>query len=182
MLQNSLDGGAQNPWRLYFNGASIILLYNAHTQKLQMKRILFVCHGNICRSVMAEMVLRHMAEKAGIVDLIVDSCATSTEEIGNDIYPPAKRCLERHGVPYSHHAARQITLRDFEKYDQIYCMDANNMRNLRRMFGEEHVGQVVLLMSLVGESRDVADPWYTGDFEATYRDVVAGCEEILKKS
>lgn len=149
-----------------------------------MKRILFVCHGNICRSVMAEMVMKHLVEsgksKVESEEWLIDSCATSTEEIGNDIYPPAKRCLERHGVPYSHHAARQISLRDFEKYDYIYCMDENNMRNLRRMFGEKYVGRVALLMSLVGENRDVADPWYTGDFEATYRDVVVGCQEILK--
>lgn len=140
-----------------------------------MKRILFVCHGNICRSVMAEMVLRHMAG----AEWVIDSCATSTEEIGNDIYPPAKRCLERHGVPYSPHAARQMTRQDFDRYDYIYCMDENNMRNIRRMFGEPLAGRVQLLMSLVGEHRDVADPWYTGDFEATYYDVLRGCEAIV---
>lgn len=147
--------------------------------------ILFVCHGNICRSVMAEMMLRHMAEEAGRSDLLVDSCATSTEEIGNDIYPPAKRCLAAHGIPYSRHAARQITRQDFNRYDHIYCMDDNNLRNLRRMFGEELAGRVTKLMALVGNNHgsnvpDVADPWYTGDFEATYRDVVAGCEKILQ--
>lgn len=142
--------------------------------------ILFVCHGNICRSAMAEMVMRHMVAEAGRnCEFLIDSAATSTEEIGNDIYPPAKRCLERHGVPYSHHAARQITKQDFERFDQIYCMDQNNLRNIRRMFGEALADRVQLLMSLVGQDRDVADPWYTGDFEATYRDVVAGCTELL---
>lgn len=157
-----------------------------------MKRVLFVCHGNICRSVMAEMVLKHLtsalkdtSSPRGEVDdnieeeWVIDSCATSTEEIGNDIYPPAKRCLERHGVPYTRHAARQMTREDFERYDRIYCMDENNMRNIRRMFGEELAQRVRPLMSLVGEARDVADPWYTGDFEATYRDVMAGCKKII---
>lgn len=135
---------------------------------------------------MAEMMLRHLAHEAGRNDIVVDSCATSTEEIGNDIYPPAKRCLDAHGIPYSRHAARQMTRQDFERYDCIYCMDDNNLRNIRRMFGDALAGRVQKLMSLVDEhhgfgARDVADPWYTGDFEATYRDVLSACHQILSK-
>ena len=101
-----------------------------------MKKILFVCHGNICRSVMAEMVMRHLVAEAGREDeFVIDSCATSREEIGNDIYPPAKRCLSAHGVPFTRHAARQITKADYEKFDLILCMEEYNIRNLRHTLG-----------------------------------------------
>ena len=148
-----------------------------------MIRVLFVCHGNICRSVMAEMIMRHMATVAGVSHLFeVDSCATSREEIGNDIYPPAKRCLKMHGVPFTRHAARQITTDDYEHFDQIICMEDYNIRNLHHVLGEAlMVRDAALPKPKIRRllDRDVADPWYTGDFEATYRDVEEGCKRLL---
>ena len=153
-----------------------------------MKRILFVCHGNICRSVMAEMVLRHMAEAAGrAADFYIESCATSTEEIGNDIYPPAKRCLSAHGITITPHSARQITLNDYDRFDAIYLMDRSNLRTLRWTLPASLLEadaalpqpKIRLLMELCGSSREVADPWYTGDFEATFRDVSAACKCLI---
>ena len=148
-----------------------------------MKKILFVCHGNICRSVMAEMVMRHLVSEAGReTEFEIDSCATSREEIGNDIYPPAKRCLTGHGVPFTRHSARQITQADYEKFDLILCMEEYNLRNLRRVLGEELMQEDAdLERPKIGKllAKDVADPWYTGDFEATYRDVMEGCCALL---
>ena len=149
-----------------------------------MKKILFVCHGNICRSVMAEMVMRHLVAEAGREDeFIIDSCATSREEIGNDIYPPAKRCLSAHNVPFTRHAARQITKADYDSFDLILCMEEYNIRNLRYVLGTTLLEEDAALSRPKIRrllNRDVADPWYTGDFEATYRDVVEGCERLLR--
>ena len=147
-------------------------------------KVLFVCHGNICRSVMAEMIMRHMVAEAGVSDQWeIDSCATSREEIGNDIYPPAKRCLAGHGVPFSRHAARQITQVDYQHFDLILCMEDYNIRNLARVLGHDLMQQDAVLPHPKIRRflyRDVADPWYTGDFESTYRDLVEGCTALLE--
>ena len=146
-------------------------------------KILFVCHGNICRSVMAEMVMHNLLVQQNLdKEWEVDSCATSREEIGNDIYPPAKRCLSQHGVPFTRHYARQITRADYDHFDLILCMEEYNIRNLRRVLGEEIMEHDAALPQPKIRrllDRDVADPWYTGDFEATYRDVLQGCSHIL---
>lgn len=144
--------------------------------------ILFVCHGNICRSVMAEMILRQMVAEAGLTDVVIDSCATSTEEIGNSIYPPAKRCLQAHGVAVLPHAARQITQDDYARFDRIFCMENYNIRNLHHALGEAIMQADAALSAPKIQrflSRDVADPWYTGDFETTYCDLIEGCRQIM---
>ncbi len=145
-----------------------------------MKKILFVCHGNICRSPMAEFVMKDMAQKTGI-DLYIASAATSTEEIGNPVHYGTKRKLAEVGISVSGKVAVQMTKSDYGKYDYIIGMDSANIRNILRIVGGDPDGKVFKLLSFVGSSRDVADPWYTGDFEATYTDVLAGCSGLLKE-
>ena len=141
-----------------------------------MIKVLFVCHGNICRSPMAEFVLKDMVKKAGVADrFLIDSVAVSREELGNPIYPPAQRELNRHSVPFDHRRARQITDNDIAYYDHIYYMDGSNARYLRRLFGDKADKCRPLL------SRDVADPWYTGDFTQTWLDIEEGCTRILEE-
>ena len=131
---------------------------------------------------MAEFMMRKMVADAGLEDEFeIASAATSTEEIGNDIYPPAKACLLRHGIPFSRHSARQITVGDYRHFDLIYIMDRNNRRWLERMMPDPE-GKVRMLMSLVGDSRDVADPWYTGDFEATYNDIKSARDVLIQRA
>ena len=140
-----------------------------------MIKILFVCHGNICRSPMAEYVMKDMAKKAGREDqFYIASAAVSREELGNPVYPPARRELNRHGISCDGHRARQITAEDLKKFDRIYYMDSSNARYLHRMFpGEESF--------LPFLPHDVADPWYSGDFTQTWEDVCTGCQKILEE-
>ncbi len=140
-----------------------------------MIKVLFVCHGNICRSPMAEFVMKDMVKKAGIADRVqVESVAASREELGNPVYPPARRELEKHGIPCGDHRARQITGADLQKYDRIYYMDSRNARYLQQMFP----GETCFMPFL---ERDVADPWYSGDFSQTWEDIWEGCSRILEE-
>ena len=140
-----------------------------------MIKILFVCHGNICRSPMAEFVMKDMVKKAGKADLFrIDSVAVSQEELGNPVYPPARREMQRHGVACDGHRARQITQADVDAYDHIYYMDSSNARYLARMFPGETKFRPLL-------NRSVADPWYTGDFSQTWLDINEGCKRILEE-
>ena len=147
-----------------------------------MRRILFVCHGNICRSPMAEFILKALVKARGLESLYyIESAAVSDEECGNHIYPPARRCLAKHGVPFDPlKTARTVTRDDCERFDCIICMDGSNLRRLRRIIGEDTECKVRLMMSFAGSSRDVADPWYTGDFERTYEDILTACEAMLE--
>ena len=145
-----------------------------------MTKILFICHGNICRSPMAEFVMKDLVRKAGLADRFhIGSAATSREELGNPVYPPARRKLAEHGIACAGHAARQLTAQDYENYALLIGMDRENLRNMRRICGGDPDGKLSLLLDHTGRSRDVADPWYTGDFEATWQDVLAGCQALL---
>lgn len=147
-----------------------------------MIKILFVCHGNICRSPMAEFVLKDMVAKAGIADQFsIASAATSTEEIGNPVYPPVQRILAQHAISSDGKTARQIRKSDYTHYDIIIGMDEANMRNMRRAFGGDPENKLHLMMDYTDRrGMSVADPWYTGDFHATWRDVFHGCQGLLK--
>lgn len=141
-----------------------------------MVKILFICHGNICRSPMGEFIMKDLVQRSGVAgEFSIASAATSTEEIGNPVYPPARRELQKHGISCEGKRARQITRQDLREYDYIYYMDENNARWLRRMFGAEASKCRKLL------NRDVADPWYTGDFSQTWDDLVEGCGNILEE-
>lgn len=157
-----------------------------------MIKVLFICHGNICRSPISEYVLKDMVEKRGLTDAFeIASAATSTEEIwngkGNPIYPPAQAELRRHGIGetaytnFSGKRARQVTKQDYQYYDYLLCADSNNIRNTLRITGPDKEGKVKLLLDFTDRpGRSIADPWYTGDFEETYRDVYEGCTALLE--
>ena len=145
-----------------------------------MVKVLFVCHGNICRSPMAEFVMKDLVKKAGRDgEFDIASAATSSEETGNPVYPQARRKLAEHGLACDGKRARQFTARDYSHYDLIIGMDSANIRSLRRASGGDPEGKVRLLLSYTPHPRDVADPWYTGDFDAAWNDIYTGCQALL---
>ncbi len=147
-----------------------------------MVKILFVCHGNICRSPMAEFIMKQMVAKRGVADRFhIESAATSTEEIGNGVYPPVVRLLAARGIDCSAKRARQINRDDYDRFDYIICMDSYNLRNIRRIIPTDPAGKISLLMDHTDNPHDVADPWYSGDFKLTERDVIEGCSALLNE-
>ncbi len=145
-------------------------------------RILFVCHGNICRSPMAEFVMKDLVHKAGRdADFTIESAATSTEEIGNAVYPPARRKLAEHGISCAGKTARQLRSDDYDRFDLLIGMDEWNIQNMTQMCGGDPDNKIHKLLDFTGRTGDVADPWYTGNFDATWRDVLAGCSALLEQ-
>lgn len=146
-----------------------------------MKKILFVCHGNICRSPMAEFIMKRLVSDAGLSnEFEIASAATSTEELGNPVYPPARRKLAEHGITCEGKTARQLTRSDYQHYDLLIGMDSYNIRNMERMCGGDPDDKIHLLLDYTNHPGDVADPWYTGNFDATWRNCLDGCRELLK--
>ena len=148
-----------------------------------MTKILFVCHGNICRSPMAEFVMKELIQQKGISgEYEIASAATSREEIGNPVYPPARRKLAEHGIACDGHAARQMTKQDYEHFDLILGMDHANIRNIQRIAGGDPDRKISLLLDHAGrQGQEVADPWYTDDFDAAWNDISDGCEGLLSE-
>jgi protein-tyrosine phosphatase len=145
-----------------------------------MTKILFICHGNICRSPMAEFILKDMVKKAGLSEQFeIASAATSTEELGNPVYPPARRKLAEYGISCDGHSARQLTNADYDKYDLLIGMDRANLRNMHRICGGDYADKMHLLMDFTDRPGDVADPWYTRDFSTTWIDIEEGCRRLL---
>lgn len=150
-------------------------------QEVVMIKIMFVCHGNICRSPMAELVLKYMLKEEGIEHIAsVCSSATSAEEIGNPVYPPARAELAKHGISSDGKYSVRLTRADYDKHDLFIGMDSANIRNMHVIFGGDPDGKIIKFMTFAGEDRDVADPWFTGNFDVTYRDVVSGCNKIVE--
>lgn len=146
-----------------------------------MIKILFVCHGNICRSPMAEFIMKKLVKDAGREDdFEIASAATSTEEIGNSVYPPARRKLAEHGIKCDGKTARQMTRADYAYYDIIIGMDSYNIRNMQRIVGGDPEYKMHMLLEYTGSNESVADPWYTGNFDATWRDCLSGCRALLE--
>ena len=149
--------------------------------EIKMIKILFVCHGNICRSPSAEFIFKDIVKKRGLVDsFLIESAATSTEEIGNSVYPPARAELMRHGISCEGKRAVQLTRADYAKYDLLIGMDSANIRNMHRMLGGDPDGKIRKLMDYTDKGGDVADPWYSGRFDIAYADILAGCEGLFE--
>lgn len=153
-----------------------------------MHKILFICHGNICRSVTAEFVMRDLVMRAGVSNQFkIDSAATSREEIGNPIYPMAQRILQSHGICGARHSARQVTKSDYDNFDMLVLMDEENRRGIRRIIPSDPEGKISLLLDhtdpsdMAHHSRDVADPWYTRNFDQAWEDITIGCQALLSK-
>ena len=147
-----------------------------------MIKVLFICHGNICRSPMAEYIMKDLVAKAGLEwKYEIASAATSTEELGNPVYPPARRELAAHGLSCKGHSARQITRRDYDDWDYLIAMERYNIRNMRRFFPDDPQGKISLLMQHAGRDEDIEDPWYSGNFSSVYRQVEEGCRALLKE-
>ena len=145
-----------------------------------MIKILFICHGNICRSTMAQSVMQYLVERRGLSHSFqIDSAATSREEIGNPVHPGTVRKLQKENIPVIPHRAVQMKASDYEEYDYLIGMDSANLRNMRRIVGGDSEKKMFLLLEFAGEKGDIADPWYTGNFEDTYREVRRGCEGLL---
>ena len=143
-------------------------------------RVLFICHGNICRSPMAEYIFKKMIKDEGIEDdFVVSSAATSYEEYGNPVYPPVKKLLRGIGINCDAHRACRMDKEDYDKYDMLICMDSRNLRNLRNIIGDDPEHKVHLLMEFTGKPKDVEDPYYSGDYEAAWKDINEGCEALL---
>ncbi len=151
-----------------------------------MHRILFICHGNICRSPMAEFIMKDLVKKLGRhKEFVIASCATSSEEIwngvGNPVYPPARKILNEHGISCEGKRAVRLQKSDYDKYDLLICMDSNNVRNAMRIIEGDPKGKLSKLMSHAGKDADVSDPWYTDDFETAYNDILEGCMALIEK-
>ncbi len=163
-------------------------LYFCTFNRKKMKKILFICHGNICRSVTAQFVFQQLVDNAGLSHHFqIDSAATSTEEIGNPIYPMALRTLESHGIKRAKHAARQVTPADYNRFDYLIIMDSENLHGLRRILPDDPEGKISMLLDHTDPAdkahhhRDVADPWYTRNFDAAWEDITIGCQALLNE-